>query len=71
MSKFTFDRVERAAGRGMDRLMDSVGIEKDVELNNYNSLSTDDFQEITNAFGADATISYIQEMESRKLKRGR
>ena len=68
MANFSFDRLQKAFGDGIDRLEDSLSIEKDPELRNYNLLEPQDFEVIVENFGVEDTLNYIQEMESRRMR---
>lgn len=70
MPAFSFDRLVRATGNGVDRLVKSYGVEPDPDMRAYNALKPEDFDVLAGEFGMDETAQYIEDMERRRMKRG-
>jgi hypothetical protein len=67
MRTFNMDRMRQAANKGAVNVQRAMGVDTDIDLRIYNGLSTDAFSEIAQNFGDEATVTYIEEMEKRRL----
>jgi hypothetical protein len=67
MRIFSIDRMRKATNDGMRNMQRAMGVDTDLDLRVYNGLSTDAFSEIAKNFGGEATVTYIEEMEKRRL----
>ena len=65
-----FDKLNKVTPRAFNTLDRAMGREVDEDLRLYETLQPDDFSKITEQYGADNTLEYIQEMERRRLKGG-
>ena len=64
-----FDKLDKATGRAFNR-MDAVrGESSDPDVQLYNTLTKDDFVGISNEYGAEQTLDYINTMERKRLRR--
>ncbi len=72
MAKTGFDKATDRIGRALDRVgarVDRiVGTKVDTDLVFYENLKPEDFQSLTNQYGADSVAQYVKEMEIRRLK---
>jgi len=59
--------MRKATSDGFRNVQRAVGVDTDIDLRLYNGLSTDAFPDIMMTFGEDATVTYIEEMEKRRL----
>lgn len=62
--------LDRAAERAYANIDRTFRFESDPALRLYQQLKPEDFNAITQAYGPDAVVSYIQAMESRNMKGG-
>ena len=67
MQTFNVDRMRKATNDGFRNVQRAVGVDTDLDLRIYNGLSTDAFPDLMKNFGEDATVTYIEEMEKRRL----
>lgn len=67
MRTFDIDRMRKATDMGFRNVQHAIGVDTDIDLRIYNGLTTDAFPDIMNNFGEDATVTYIEEMEKRRL----
>lgn len=65
-----FDRINKVTPRAFNTLDRAMGRQTDDDLRLYESLQPEDFNKISQQYGADNTLEYIQEMERRRLKGG-
>jgi hypothetical protein len=70
MSGFNIDRIRNATHSGFVNVQKAMGVDTDLDLRIYKGLSTDAFPAIVDNFGEEATVTYIEEMEKRRLKMG-
>lgn len=61
------ERMRKATNDGFLNVQRAVGVDTDLDLRIYNGLSTDAFPDIINNFGVEATVTYVEEMEKRRL----
>ncbi len=66
-----FDRVRQAAKAGIANVAGLAGKSDDPDVILYDSLEPEDFDGIVKEQGFEATMKYIQEMESRKARKVR
>lgn len=66
-----FGIVKRAAKVAVTNIAKLAGRSDDPDVIYYDSLQPGDFETMTNTYGVDATLRYIQTMESRKAKIGK
>lgn len=64
---FVFDRIKNATSKAFDRVGKTAGIPTDPDLKLYQSLQQPDFEKLTQKFGQDNVLQYIQAMESKRL----
>ena len=67
MRTFDMDRMRKATNMGFRNVQRAVGVDTDLDLRIYNGLTTDAFPDLMQNFGEDATVTYIEEMEKRRL----
>ena len=68
MRTFDMDRMRKATNMGFRNVQRAVGVDTDIDLRIYNGLTTDAFPDLMQNFGEDATVTYIEEMEKRRLR---
>lgn len=59
--------LRQAFHDGANMLRHTLSVEGDPDLANYKKLTTEDFNDVANKFGYEATIDYVKEMETRAL----
>jgi hypothetical protein len=64
---FVFDRIQRATQKAFDRVGKTANIPTDPDLRIYNDLQPKDFEAMTQKYGQDDVMKYIQEMEAKRL----
>jgi len=61
-------RTISAVDKAFQHTTKRFGLGTDKDLNLYQTLTMDDFQDLTRDFGETNVLQYIQEMEKRKLQ---
>lgn len=69
-TNFVFDRIKKATRTAFDRVATVSDISNDPELRIYDTFKPEDFERMIEKFGPDETLTYIQQMEGKRLKGG-
>ena len=64
-----FDKLTKASGKAFDRMDKVRGDTSDPDVKLYNTLNESDFISISNQYGAEETLAYIDTMERKRLRR--
>lgn len=62
-----FNRTFKTTKSAFDKSMKRAGIETDPHVMLYNTLNTEDFDQLSKLYGEDTILNYIRKMESKRL----
>ena len=64
-----FDKLNKATDKAFGRMDRVRGETSDPDVKLYNTLNENDFISISNQYGAEETLAYIDTMERKRLRR--
>jgi len=66
-----FNRINKAAPSAIQNVSKAVGGELDKDLALYRSLNENDFAKLSQMYGQENVIEYIETMERKRIKGGK